>query len=363
MPILELQNIVKQFDDNLVVDNINITINKGEFFTLLGPSGCGKTTLIRMIGGFEYPDSGKILLNGNDITYLPPEKRPLNTIFQSYALFPHMTVYDNVAFPLKMLKWDKKSINERVEEVLEDVQLMKYANRYPHELSGGQKQRVAIARSLAKKPQILLLDEPLSALDARLREHMHVELVKLQDETGVTFIYVTHDQSEALALSTRIAVINLGQVEQIDIPQTVYSKPNTYFVADFLGDCNLLAAKVLKIEENLVTLEVASTMTFSITVENASEFSLEQIGWYSIRPEKVKANRIHPQDEELYTIEAAVKGYYYYGDNTCYDFIINEQVKFSALLSNNRPTIANFFEEENNVFVSFNPNSGTFLTK
>ncbi len=173
MTILEIQNVSKVFEDNLVVDNISLNINQGEFFTLLGPSGCGKTTLLRMIAGFTRPDSGKILLDGVDITNLPPEKRPLHTIFQSYALFPHMSVFDNVAFSLKMAKWDKSKSVAQVEELLEDVQLTKFAKRYPHELSGGQRQRVAIARALVDRPRLLLLDEPLSALDARLREHMH----------------------------------------------------------------------------------------------------------------------------------------------------------------------------------------------
>ena len=363
MAILEIKNISKVFEDNLVVDNISLNINQKEFFTLLGPSGCGKTTLLRMIAGFTKPDSGIILLDGIDITNLPPEKRPLHTIFQSYALFPHMTVFDNIAFPLKMAKWNKSKLIEQVEELLEDVQLTKFAHRYPHELSGGQKQRVAIARSLVDRPRILLLDEPLSALDARLREHMHVELVKLQEETGVTFIYVTHDQSEALALSSRIAVMNLGKVEQLDTPQDVYSKPETYFVADFLGKCNLLSAEVLAINHNIVTLKVADILEFDLIIDEVENIIVGQKGWYSIRPEKVKAKRQDPDDEDLFSVKATVKGYYYYGDGTLYEFLLANGTKIQSMLSNNKATQASFFNDNSDVIIAFEPESGKFLVR
>ena len=263
MALLEIKNVSKTFEDHLIVNNLSINVNKGEFFTLLGPSGCGKTTLLRIIAGFVTPDSGGIILDGIDITNLPPEERQLHTVFQSYALFPHMTVFDNIAFPLKMSGVNKKLISDMVHNILEKVQLLRYINRYPNELSGGQKQRVAIARSLVNRPKLLLLDEPLSALDANLREHMHVELVKLQEESGVTFVYVTHDQSEALALSSRIAVMNLGNIEQQDQPQIIYSKPSTYFVADFLGKCNLLKAVVIAKTDQYLTLRLTPDKKYS----------------------------------------------------------------------------------------------------
>jgi len=329
MAILEIKNISKVFEDNLVVDNISLNINQKEFFTLLGPSGCGKTTLLRMIAGFTKPDSGIILLDGIDITNLPPEKRPLHTIFQSYALFPHMTVFDNIAFPLKMAKWNKSKLIEQVEELLEDVQLTKFAHRYPHELSGGQKQRVAIARSL----------------------------------TGVTFIYVTHDQSEALALSSRIAVMNLGKVEQLDTPQDVYSKPETYFVADFLGKCNLLSAEVLAINHNIITLKVADILEFDLIIDEVENIIVGQKGWYSIRPEKVKAKRQDPDDEDLFSVKATVKGYYYYGDGTLYEFLLANGTKIQSMLSNNKATQASFFNDNSDVIIAFEPESGNFLVR
>ncbi|MDQ5920876.1 MAG: spermidine/putrescine transport system ATP-binding protein [Pseudomonadota bacterium] len=363
MAILEIKNITKQFDDNLVVDNISINIEQGEFFTLLGPSGCGKTTLLRMLAGFITPDSGSILLDGKDITHLPPEKRPLHTIFQSYALFPHLTVFDNIAFPLKMAHWDKHKITAQVEELLEDVRLTKFMWRYPHELSGGQKQRVAIARSLVDRPKLLLLDEPLSALDARLREHMHIELVKLQEETGVTFVYVTHDQQEALALSSRIAVMNLGSIEQLDKPAVVYSKPKTYFVADFLGKCNLLKAEVLAITDTGVKLKVADSIEFEIVDVDNGNYAVGQIGWYSIRPEKIKLSRKMPTTEFMYIDKVVVNGYYYYGDATLYELSFDGQVKLQVMLSNTKAEEPNFFIDNSEVFLSFDPEAGNFIAE
>ena len=194
MALLEIKNVVKRFGDYTAVNNVSLSVEAGEFFTLLGPSGCGKTTLLRMLAGFEQPDAGQILLDGQDMSHVLPEKRPVHTVFQSYALFPHMTVRENIAFPLKMAKWDKAKIDAQVDELLEDVRLTQFGNRYPHEMSGGQRQRVAIARALVDRPRLLLLDEPLSALDAKLREEMQLELIKLQKEVGITFVYVTHDQ-------------------------------------------------------------------------------------------------------------------------------------------------------------------------
>lgn len=359
--ILEIQNVTKQFGDNLVVDNISINIEHGEFFTLLGPSGCGKTTLLRMIAGFCVPDSGKILLDGKDLTSLPPEKRPLHTIFQSYALFPHLTVFDNVAFPLKMAKWDKIKVVSQVEELLEDVQLTKFKHRYPHELSGGQKQRVAIARSLVDRPRLLLLDEPLSALDARLREHMHVELVKLQEETGVTFIYVTHDQHEALALSSRIAVMNLGNIEQLGTPSVVYSKPKTHFVADFLGKCNLLKAEVLTVTESGLKLKVANQMEFEIVDTERNNYSVGQIGWYAIRPEKIMLNHTASTNEGLYVDKVLVNGFYYYGDGTLYEVNYLDKIKVQVMLSNTKTEEPKFFGDYSEVFMSFSPDAGNFI--
>jgi spermidine/putrescine transport system ATP-binding protein len=361
MFILELENITKNFNGEVVVDDISIQIKPGEFFTLLGPSGCGKTTLLLMLAGFVRPDHGRVILSGRDITDIPPENRPLHTIFQSYALFPHMSVYDNVAFPLRMAKinkYTKSQIEQLVDETLEDVQLQQFAKRYPHELSGGQRQRVAIARSLVDKPQLLLLDEPLSALDARLREHMHAELVKLQEETGITFVYVTHDQGEALALSSKIAVMNNGCIEQLGTPQDLYSKPNTYFVADFIGNCNLLPAVVLYAGADYATIQISENIKFDIN--SNGEYVIGQHGWYAIRPEKITAKRQIRDHGERYHCAARVDNYYYYGDSTLYDFIV-DSLKIQVLLANNRTEQAAFFDTQDEVFLEFDPHAGRFL--
>lgn len=365
MAILQIHNVTKQFGNQRIVNQMHLDIQQGEFFTLLGPSGCGKTTLLRMIAGFIKPDSGEILLDGKDITYLPPEKRPLHTIFQSYALFPHLTVFDNVAFPLKMAKWSKEKINSQVKELLEDVQLIPFSSCYPHELSGGQRQRVAIARSLVDRPKILLLDEPLSALDARLREHMHMELVKLQEETGVTFIYVTHDQSEALALSTRIAVMNMGEIQQLNTPQIIYSNPATHFVADFIGKCNLLEAVVLNKVNNTLTLRVADSMEFDLMDTPARDICIGQKGWYAIRPEKICVSRksFEGDNTAIFTMPVTVSGYYYYGVDTLYTFQLSNGVLLEAMQGNTQGKLPHFFEENEKVQVSFDVQLGKFLTE
>ncbi|HEV2008427.1 MAG TPA: ABC transporter ATP-binding protein, partial [Burkholderiales bacterium] len=257
MALLEIRNVTRRFGTLTAVDNVSIGIEGGEFFTLLGPSGCGKTTLLRMIAGFDQPDSGAILLDGKDLADTAPEKRPIHTVFQSYALFPHMTVAQNIAFPLRMARKNPDEIAAKVNEMLDTVHLPDKAEHLPHELSGGQKQRVALARALVNRPRVLLLDEPLGALDAKLREEMQVELISLQRDIGVTFVFVTHSQAEALALSHRIAVMNAGRVEQLDQPSRIYGFPRTRFVADFIGHCNLLSGPVSGNADGIVTVEVA----------------------------------------------------------------------------------------------------------
>ncbi len=239
---VKLINLVKAFAEVRAVDGIDLEMPAGEFFSMLGPSGCGKTTTLRMIAGFEQPTSGQILLDGNDMAYTPPHKRNVNTVFQSYALFPHLTVFDNVAFGLRRQKAGKPEVKQRVVEALELVQLTGFEKRKPAQLSGGQQQRVALARALVLKPAVLLLDEPLGALDAKLRKALQIELKALQQQVGITFIYVTHDQEEALTMSDRIAVMSNGKVEQVAEPQEVYEEPSTTFVADFLGVSNLMTA-------------------------------------------------------------------------------------------------------------------------
>lgn len=245
---VKIDHVSKEFGDFIALNDINFTINQGEFFTLLGPSGCGKTTLLRIIAGFENPDDGAVLFDDTNVVGLPPNKRQSNTVFQSYALFPHMTVFENVAFSLRLKKVDNATVEEKVRKYLSLVQLEEHMYKKPNQLSGGQRQRVAIARALINEPKVLLLDEPLSALDAKLRSSLLVELDRLHDKIGITFIFVTHDQSEALAVSDRIAIMNKGNVLQIGTPFEIYESPATQFVAQFIGETNLFESTVVKCE-------------------------------------------------------------------------------------------------------------------
>jgi spermidine/putrescine transport system ATP-binding protein len=256
VPEIRLSSVSKRFRDVRAVDDISLEIRSGEFFSLLGPSGCGKTTTLRMIGGFELPTNGTIELRGVDVTTAPPDKRPVNMVFQSYALFPHLNVQDNVGFGLRRHKVREAEVKPRVAEALELVHLAGYGQRKPNELSGGQQQRVALARALVNRPQVLLLDEPLGALDLKLRRSLQLELKRIQIEVGITFVYVTHDQEEALTMSDRIAVMHQGKVEQIGLPEELYERPATRFVADFMGTTNLLKGSVESIDGTVATVRL-----------------------------------------------------------------------------------------------------------
>ena len=234
--LIDLVNITKSFDGEVVLDDLNLYIRENEFLTLLGPSGCGKTTTLRILGGFENPDKGKVIFNGEDITHLPPNKRQLNTVFQKYALFTHMSIAENIAFGLKLKKKSKSYIDDKIKYALKLVNLEGYENRRPDSLSGGQQQRIAIARAIVNEPKVLLLDEPLGALDLKLRQDMQYELIRLKNELGITFIYVTHDQEEALTMSDTIVVMNQGYIQQIGTPEDIYNEPQNAFVADFIGE-------------------------------------------------------------------------------------------------------------------------------
>ena len=244
--VIELKNITKSFGDNVILKNFDFKVKKNEFLTILGPSGCGKTTILRLIGGFEEPDEGGILFNGEDITNKEPYERKINTVFQKYALFPHMNVYKNIAFGLNIKKMEKNVIKEKVSEVLKLVNLEGFENREIESLSGGQQQRIAIARALVNEPEVLLLDEPLGALDLKLRQAMQIELKKIQKSVGITFIYVTHDQEEALSMSDTVVVLNNGEIQQMDSPINIYNEPKNAFVADFIGESNIIKAKMLE---------------------------------------------------------------------------------------------------------------------
>lgn len=283
--MLELKNLQKSFDGIQVIKNINLTLEDGEFVSFLGPSGCGKTTCLRMIAGFEQQDSGSILYNGKSIDGIPSYKRNLNTLFQNYALFPHMTVFENVAYGLKAAGVKKSEINQRVTEALEMVRLTGFDQRYPVEMSGGQRQRVAIARAIINRPPLLLLDEPLTALDAKLRIEMRHELRSLQKKLGITFIYVTHDQEEALVMSDRIVVMNGGIIEQVGTPKEIYYHPATKFVSSFIGETNLFDAVVGSKTENGFSLQ---TEVGTCLGGGDESFEEEEVVNISIRPDKIQ---------------------------------------------------------------------------
>ena len=359
MALLEIRNVTRRFGDFTAVDNVSISIEAGEFFTLLGPSGCGKTTLLRMIAGFDLPDAGQILLDGKDMVGTPPEKRPIHTVFQSYALFPHMTVADNIAFPLKMAGTTPDEIRSRVREALDDVRLSNFGNRFPQELSGGQKQRVAFARGLVNRPRLLLLDEPLGALDAKLREEMQIELINLQKERGVTFVFITHAQNEALALSHRIAVMNQGKVEQLDEPSRIYGFPRNRFVADFIGKISIMNAQVLEAAPSHLTLSVAELG--EVTAPSKEGVKAGDTGVLAIRPEQVRISH-HAEEVELKNhFIGKVRGFLYVGDVTTYIVELPNGARIEALLPNSAPGRAKFFEAGDPVAVSWRHDAGTFL--
>lgn len=283
--IIELQSVTKSYGDQPALESINLSVKNGEFLTLLGPSGCGKTTILRMLGGIDSPDSGKILINGKDASQIPPEQRHINMVFQSYALFPHMSVYENVAFGLRCKHVPENEIKTRVEEALAMVKLEKYAKRKPGQLSGGQQQRVAIARAVVNRPIVLLLDEPLSALDYNLRKEMQLELKMLQRKLGITFIFVTHDQEEALSMSDRVAVMNAGVIEQLGSPRSVYEDPQNLFVADFIGEANFFRTEVLATHDNMLTVEVENK---KYDLKNKKGFTTGQKVIVVWRPEDIK---------------------------------------------------------------------------
>ncbi len=311
--ILSIQGINKHFGTNHVLKGIDLDLKRGEFFTLLGSSGCGKTTLLRILAGLEQPDTGHLLLNGVDITEVSPDKRNINTVFQNYALFPYMNVFNNIAYGLKIRKVNKQEIKERVTEMLDVIQLPGFEQRMPNQLSGGQKQRIATARALINKPDILLLDEPLGALDLKLRKQMQSSLKELQQKLGITFVYVTHDQEEALNMSDRIGVMNHGVFEQIGTPEEIYNNPRTRFVADFIGDTNLLDAQVLEARhQGFYHLHLNDTKVAArsdLTLQAGETVSI------SIRPEKIHLYDALPENtaEKAFYLKGTVEQNYFVG--------------------------------------------------
>jgi len=328
-PSVELRSVTKRFDDLAAVDDLSLEFGRGEFFTLLGPSGCGKTTTLRMIAGFERPTEGEIRIEGEDVAQLPPHKRPTNTVFQSYALFPHLSVEANVAFGLRRKKVAKNEIAERVRSELERVGLAAHAKRRPSQLSGGMQQRVALARALVNLPKVLLLDEPLGALDLKLRKGLQVELKRIQREVGITFVYVTHDQEEALTMSDRIAVMNRGRVEQVAPPEEVYNRPATTFVAGFIGVSNLMPATVTGSEE--VRLDQGQTISTS-----TQGFSSGERCHAVVRPEKLRVEMDGDGDGRrgLPRVEGIVASSLYLGTATQIAVDLGEDVRMTVLVPN-----------------------------
>lgn len=319
-PLIELQNIRKCFAEQNVLQNIDLTIENGEFLTLLGPSGCGKTTLLRILAGFTTPDHGQILLNGSDITQVPPEERHLNMVFQQYALFPHMTVFDNVAFGLRCQKVDEVQIKQRVTRMLEIVHLERHHHRYPANLSGGQQQRVALARAVVNQPLVLLLDEPFSALDFSLRKKMRIELKQLQRELGITFIFVTHDQEEALTMSDRIVVMNDGAIKQVGTARCVYEEPTNLFTAKFIGAANIFDTTVDSVNDDQISVKIESKQ---FELKNQKQFQAGNKIHVIIRPEDINVLDDSEAEDKSTMLPGTVKEVIYKGSTV--DLVVKLQ--------------------------------------
>lgn len=324
--IVRLEQVNKAFGENHVVRDLNLEIYKGEFLTLLGSSGCGKTTTLRMIAGFETQTSGKIYVEGKEVRDEEPYEREVNTVFQNYALFPHMTIFENVAFGLNMKKVPKAEIKERVEKMLDMVQLSGFESRKPDQLSGGQKQRVAIARALINEPKVLLLDEPLGALDLKLRKQMQFELKRLQKKLGITFVYVTHDQEEALTMSDRIAIMHQGNLEQLATPREIYDHPRTEFVADFIGESNLFYGMVSKEEKGVLSIDLENGKIMA----QAEDIHKNEIVYTSVRPENIQISR---EPVEGFSMAAVISEHVFVGNmiKTILTLLNGNQIKMNTL--------------------------------
>ena len=318
----------KDADRVVALNGVSLTIRENEFFTLLGPSGCGKTTLLRLIAGFEQPTSGRIHLHGADISYLPPYERPINTVFQNYALFPHMTVAENVSFGLEMLEKPKEEIEQTVNNMLKLVQMEALRDRRTDQISGGQQQRVALARALAPHPKVLLLDEPLSALDYKLRKEMQIELKRLQNETGITFVFVTHDQEEALTMSDRVGVMNNGNILQVGAPHEIYDHPSERFVADFIGDTNFLSVEVRSRAEKSLTVELPSGT--QITVPAGEDVLAKDSVTLAIRPEQSSVSKTTDSTQ----LTGVLQNIVYIGTDTHYHVDIGQDQLFTVRVQN-----------------------------
>jgi putrescine transport system ATP-binding protein len=359
-PFIQFQQVTKKFGDFTAINNITLDIYNNEFFSLLGPSGCGKTTLLRMLAGFEKPTTGKILLDGEDITYVPPHLRPINMMFQSYALFPHMTVEKNIAFGLKQDKLPVNKINQRVDEMLELVELTDFAKRKPNQLSGGQCQRVALARSLAKQPKLLLLDEPLGALDKRLREQTQFELMNIQEKLGITFIIVTHDQEEAMTVSSRIGVMDTGNVIQVASPNQIYEEPATKDVAEFIGNVNLFEGVYEGFNKTGTKLKCEHSDSF---VYSSQQIDIE-LGakiWLAVRPEKLEISKSLPSYKHN-ILKGKVVDIGYGGSFSTYHVQLTNGNMLSAVRANRERTFERSITWDDEVYLHWSTKSAIVLT-
>ena len=361
VPLIRMRELTKRFGDFTAVDGIDLDIYPREFFSLLGPSGCGKTTIMRMLAGFEAPTAGAITLGGQDIAGVPPNKRPVNMMFQSYALFPHLSVEENIAFGLKREGMPKDQIAARVVEMLRLVQLQKFASRKPHQISGGQRQRVALARSLAKAPKLLLLDEPLGALDKKLRTQTQFELMDIQEKTGTTFVIVTHDQEEAMTVSSRVAVMDNGAIMQVAPPNEIYEAPGSRYVAEFIGDVNLIEGRAGSLSDGMLDVHWAEGAAPLKAVAPSEPVSEGAEICVALRPEKVEI--VHEKPDLPNAVQGKVLDIAYLGSTTTYHVEVPGGQVLKALVANARREDRQAFTWEDPCWLGWTPRRGVVLTR
>ena len=359
-PLIKIDRVTKRFGEFTAIDNISLDIYPQEFFALLGPSGCGKTTLMRMLAGFEKPTSGVISIDGQDMASVPPNKRAVNMMFQSYALFPHLSVWDNIAFGLRRDGLDKDQVAARVEEMLKLVQLSQFAKRKPHQISGGQRQRVALARSLAKAPKLLLLDEPLGALDKKLRQETQFELMDIQETTGTTFVIVTHDQEEAMTVASRVAVMNHGELIQVETPEVIYEQPSSVYVADFIGDVNLFEGSVSSLDggAELAWAEGRAPLLGQPGVD----LRVGQNAAFAIRPEKIAISSEEPRDKQN-RVHGKILDIGYLGNLSTYHVELAEGQVVKCEVGNRSRIERRDFTWDDEVWLSWSDTAGLVLAR
>jgi putrescine transport system ATP-binding protein len=358
---IRIEKVTKKFGEFVAVSDVSLSIYRGEIFCLLGGSGCGKTTLLRMLAGFEQPTAGRIFIDGQDMAGVPPYRRPVNMMFQSYALFPHMTVESNVGFGLRQDGIPKAEIKQQVAEMLAMVKLEQFAKRKPHQLSGGQRQRVALARSLIKRPKLLLLDEPLGALDKKLREHTQFELVNLQEKLGVTFVVVTHDQEEAMTLASRIGVMNGGRIQQVGTPHEIYEFPGTRFVAEFIGNVNMFEGRIVDDEPDHVTIE-SPELGAPIYIGHGVSTAPDAVVWTAVRPEKVMITR-EPPAEKSNAAPGVIKEIAYMGDMSVYIVQLDTGKRIRVTQPNTHRHADSPLTWEEPVWISWHESSAVVVTE